>query len=190
MAAVKLPPITIQSGGRFIPLGGSSRNYIDLWNPQATKPLSRRQVDNILHQERGYFERKAKRNKAENPDLQKQRPARGRKSTQPKNNTPKTHKRKGKSKSNYYRTYKAPGFEGVESWLKYHRNSLYWYAVATYKKPSGELFDNTILGAQDFANETIDAEIEMLREIAMTQRGPDGSYEMISATFYVTVRNG
>ena len=199
----KQPSIYERSNGRFIPLGGTSRNYIDTYNPDG-KPVSRRQVDNILHQTRGYQEKRVAANKAANPKLSQQRPARGRKSTLPKptpaqkkkreakkaKKSPKTTKIKGERGVTYYkRTYPAMELSDAESWLQYHRKKggRRWYVIGHFRgRVEGMTFDRSILSATDLKDAAgIKIDVDYLQAYALTLMGPDNSYEMVTSTFYV-----
>ena len=198
----KQPSIYERSGGRFIPLGGKSRRYIDTFNPNGPT-VSRRQVDNILHGTRGYEEKRVKSNKAANPKLSKQRPARGRPSTLPKPKPAKKKKRAakkakkkikttkmiGKTGTYFKRTYSASKIGEVESFLNYHRSrgGRRWYAIGHFSgNVKGMKFDRTIIPAADLRDKiSIQKELEQLKKMLFTMNGPDNSYKIKSVTVYV-----
>ncbi len=98
------------------------RRYKDLSTGEI---ISRREMDKRLSKE-GY-EAKAARNKRENPELQQQRPARGRKSTLPKKPKSKlkgvkpggrAKKEIGKNAVYYHKRYNEPfDWSGMREWL-------------------------------------------------------------------------
>ena len=198
----KQPSIYERSGGRFIPLGGTSRQYVDTYNPNGV-PLSRRQVDNILHETRGYQEKRVAANKAANPKLSAQRPARGRHSTLPKpspsrkkkreakksRKSPKTTKMSGKTGTYYKRTYPAIEIQEAKSFLDYHRSKggRRWYAIGHFRgKIEGLKFDRSVLPASDLRDKTgIQIDLDYLEAMALNMTGPDNSYEIESITVYV-----
>ena len=125
-----------QSGGRFVslPSSGKARHYLDM---QTDEIVPRSFVQRTLTGERNPFEKATRRNRAENPKLSQQRPARGRRSTLPKKNkNKKSGKRrktktiKGKKSTLYIRSYLPHEIFEALSWLTYWRarRAKYWYA--------------------------------------------------------------
>lgn len=127
--------------GRYLPLGGKSRNYID---SETGQKLSRRQVDQRTSAET--YEQKRARNRAENPSLQQQRPARGRKSTLPKKHRKSASNRakRRRLKNGLYileKNFYPMDYDGMRSWLieQYRKKGLRFRFIGRFENGEGSM---------------------------------------------------